>query len=344
MPEPRVPERRKKPGVVYAVTDDGVELPVIDVTHPAFSLPATDAELQRRSEAFIREAVRRRRIPPLLQRLMYRVVLRNSVIARGIAGAKGSFLSSLHTYLLKLGADNLGSYAAPIDRKIAASLPGLGVRLRLQDVASLLASRLGRMLDERSGTPCSLVNIGGGSAIDTLNALILVRRDRPHVFDGRRITIDVLDLDPAGPSFGRGALAALRAEGAALAGVDVVLNHVHYSWSDAATQLPVVLHCIPPGAIVAVSSEGALFEYGSDEEVVANLRALHEAAPADTFIVGSQTRDDGPAPYLDSHSGIPLHPRSSTDFAALGRRGGWVVSDMVERPFGRNVVLTKDHE
>jgi hypothetical protein len=344
MSEPRVPERRKKRGVVYAVTDDGVELPVIDVTHRAFSLTATDAELQRRSEAFIREAVRRRRIPPVLQRLMYRVVLRNSVIARGIAGAKGSFLSSLHTYLLKLGADNLGSYAAPVDRKIASSLPGLGVRLRLQDIASLLAARLGPILEERPGDPCSLLNIGGGSAIDSLNALILVRRDRPHALDGRRVTIEVLDLDPAGPSFGRRALAALQAEGAALAGVDLVLNHVHYSWSDAATRLPAVLHRLPPGAVVAVSSEGALFEYGSDEEVVANLRVLHEATPVATFIVGSQTRDDGPAPYLDSHSGIPLHPRSRKDFAVLGRRGGWVVSDMVERPFGRNVVLTKDHE
>jgi hypothetical protein len=342
MPEPRVPELRKKPGVVYAVTDDGVELPVIDVTHPAFSLTATDAELQWRSEAFIRDAERRRRVPPVLQRLMYRIVLRNSVIARGIAAAKGSFLSSLHTYLLELGADNLGSYAAPIDRKIAASLPGLGVRLRLQDVALLLASRLGPILDRRSGAPCSLVNIGGGSAIDTLNALILVRRDRPHALDGRRITIDVLDLDPAGPHFGRGALAALQAEGAALAGVDVVLNHVHYTWSDAATQLPPVLHRIPAGAIVAVSSDGALFVYGSDVEVVANLRVLLEASPPDTFVVGSQTRDDGPAPYLDSHSGIPLHPRSKEAFAALVRRADWLVSDMIERPFGRNVVLTKD--
>lgn len=342
MPNLRVPERRKKPGLVYALTDDGVELPVIDVTHAAFALTTTDAELARLSNAFVREAVRRQRIPLLVQRLMFRVMLRNSVIARGIAGAKGSFLSSLHTYLLKLGPDNLGSYAAPIDRKIAASLPGMGVRLRLQDVASLLALRLGPMLDERPGDPCWLVNIGGGSSIDSLNALILVRRGRPHALENRRIGIEVLDLDPAGPSFGRRALAALRAEGAALAGLDVTMNHVHYAWGDAAT-LPAVLHDIPSGGIVAISTEGALLEYGSDEEVVANLRVLGDSAPLDTFIVGSQTRDDGPAPYLDAHRGIPLHPRSKDDFAALVRRGGWIVSDTIERPFGRNVVLTKVH-
>ncbi len=27
-----------KPGLVYAATDEGLELPVIDVTHPAFAL------------------------------------------------------------------------------------------------------------------------------------------------------------------------------------------------------------------------------------------------------------------------------------------------------------------
>ena len=34
MTSPRVPETRKKPGVYYAVTDDGIELPIVDVTHP----------------------------------------------------------------------------------------------------------------------------------------------------------------------------------------------------------------------------------------------------------------------------------------------------------------------
>ena len=34
---PKIPEQNKKPGVCYAVTDDGLELPVIDITHPAFA-------------------------------------------------------------------------------------------------------------------------------------------------------------------------------------------------------------------------------------------------------------------------------------------------------------------
>ena len=38
-----VPEAHKKAGVSYAFTDDGIELPVIDVTHPAFTIAPTDA-------------------------------------------------------------------------------------------------------------------------------------------------------------------------------------------------------------------------------------------------------------------------------------------------------------
>jgi hypothetical protein len=38
-PETRLSERNKRPGVCYALTDDGIELPVIDLTHPAFTVP-----------------------------------------------------------------------------------------------------------------------------------------------------------------------------------------------------------------------------------------------------------------------------------------------------------------
>jgi hypothetical protein len=39
-----------------------------------------------------------------------------------------------------------------------------------------------------------------------------------------------------------------------------------------------------------VSSEGGLYEYGSDAEVVANLSVIAARAPEGTFVVGSFTR------------------------------------------------------
>jgi len=41
----KIPEKNKQQGVCYALTDDGVELPVIDITNPAFSENASQAKL-----------------------------------------------------------------------------------------------------------------------------------------------------------------------------------------------------------------------------------------------------------------------------------------------------------
>ena len=56
---PRVPEAQKQPGVAYALTDDGLELPVLDVTHPAFDCELDDAAYAAAVDAFLREAKQR---------------------------------------------------------------------------------------------------------------------------------------------------------------------------------------------------------------------------------------------------------------------------------------------
>ena len=47
-------------GLLYARTEEGLELPVIDVTHPAFAASATDGELAAMTEQYIRESEERR--------------------------------------------------------------------------------------------------------------------------------------------------------------------------------------------------------------------------------------------------------------------------------------------
>ena len=41
---PIISQPDKKAGVFYAVTDDGIELPVIDITHEAFALEVHTGE------------------------------------------------------------------------------------------------------------------------------------------------------------------------------------------------------------------------------------------------------------------------------------------------------------
>jgi len=47
----RLRELNKKPGVCYAFTNDGLELPVADVSRPAFALRVIDSEQRRLVEA-----------------------------------------------------------------------------------------------------------------------------------------------------------------------------------------------------------------------------------------------------------------------------------------------------
>jgi len=65
----RIPERNKKAGVCYALSEDGVELPVIDITHPAFAFQMDEATLVGYLERFYREEERQKRLPVFLKRV-----------------------------------------------------------------------------------------------------------------------------------------------------------------------------------------------------------------------------------------------------------------------------------
>jgi len=322
--------------VLYATTEEGVELAVIDVTHPGFAVAATEAELSAMAEQYILEAGQQREIPEAL-----REALRNSMLGRGLMAAAGTFLDGMSTYILKLGPENLGAQASPIDKRIAASFPAFTARLRLQDMARLLAGGLGRAAAEGAQRPVCLVNIGGGVGSDSWNALIGLRAESPALLVKREIAIAVLDLDARGPAFGRRAVEALCVVGAPLHGLEIGFQHFRYEWSDAEKLAEALEQLNARDAACGISSEGGLFEYGSDEEIVANLRALHVGTPGDAVIVGSVTRDDGPVRASLIASRVLTRPRTIEGFRSLCELGGWSVEEIIERPFSYNVRMVK---
>ncbi len=342
----RNPSGDRKAGLRYAVAhhgpDGALELPIIDVTHPAFALSPTEDEMRARVAEFLTAPRPFAKLPAFLRRRLLRFFLRKSTLGRGIGRAHGSYLSGLGTYLLKLGPDNLvGGLATPIDRRIAAGLPAVSLRLRLQDMATLLAEALAPRLAAQPGRPLRLLNIAGGPAMDDLNALILLRRDHPAVLAGRRVQIDVLDLDVEGPAFGARALAALAEPGGALAGVDARLVTVRSNWTDVAPLREVLAAVRREGAVAAGSSEGGLFEYGSDQEIAANLACLRDEAPEGFVMVGSVTRNDEVNRRLRALGSAATHPRGLEVFRALAARSGWRVARAVERPLSDQVVLER---
>ena len=129
----------------------------MDVTNAAFAFAPTEAELSALCVEYVAESRRRRETPvPMVE------ALKSTRIGTGLMAASGTYLDGMTTYLLKVGAENMGSDAHPIDRQIAASFPALMTRVRLQDMARMVSDALEGQLAANRGRPVSLINIGGG--------------------------------------------------------------------------------------------------------------------------------------------------------------------------------------
>jgi hypothetical protein len=330
----------KRPGVCYALTDDGLELPVIDVTHPAFRVDVSAADLARARRDHVRTLRRWGLLPAFLRRLLLRLLSRHSVLVRGFLRAEGGFFSGMNTYLLKLGPGNLGP-ACPgrIDRKLAGSFPALAARVRLQEVARRLARGLAPVLAARPASPLHFLNIAGGPASDSLNALIRLRQEHPDRLR-RPIHSHVLDLQREAPRFGARSLAALCAKSGPLHGLTITFQHLDYDWSGPGV-LQALLAGLEPGSVVAASSEGGLFSYGSDQAIRANLMALHQGTPDDCIVVGSLSLLAPPMSRARRSTRLAVRQFSSEAFEQLAAGAGWIPEQGVPSPTRQVFCLMK---
>jgi hypothetical protein len=337
-----IPESDKKPGVCYAVTDDGIEVPVIDVTHAAFRVQLSEQDIAAAVAKALADLESRAKIPQEEQQKQLIVLMRGSFLAPRIGAARGTILDGMSTYFLKLGPENLGKgYAKDIDRVIAGSLPCLSTRLRLQNMARLMADSLVPLLEERRGSQLHLLNIAGGPGMDSLNAILLLRKERPELLRGRGIAIHLLDPDTVGPSFGARAARALQADGGPLYGLEVEVSRIPYDWSLPGELTGIARSLEGQGAVIAGSSEGGLFEYGSDGQIEANLRALHKGTGSSAAMVGTVTRADGAARTLNEAGGAALVLRGMEAFTALALEAGWRVARVMDSPLSHDVRLEK---
>jgi hypothetical protein len=173
------------------------------------------------------------------------------------------------------------------------------------------------------GRPLHLINIAGGPAIDSMNTLMLLRRRGSNLLQ-RPIVIHVLDPDEAGPFFGRNALAALMEDGGPLNGLDIAFDHRSYDWNQPASLEALLGELTAANAVIAASSEGGLFEYGSDEAIVANLTALRAAGV--TCVAGSVTSADENQRRRITATRFKLIPRGLEGFAPLADRAGYRIA------------------
>lgn len=304
------------PTILLAPTREGYDLPVIDVTHPCFAIPEDDASVAAMIDAFRRDDRQMRFLPRFLLRFLIRRFAKKSRLAAALFASDETYLDSLSTYVMKLGPENLvPPYDQPGDRRFAASPHIKLLRLRMQQVAGLIAEGIAGDPTFAGGEPLHLIDIAGGPALDAINALILLRQKRPELLR-RPVTIHVLDRNPDGAFFGSNALSALMSEGARLNGLAISFAPQDYDWGETGALKTLIADIKQAGGVIGASSEGGLFEYGSDDAIIDNLRVLRDGA---RFVAGSVTNDDDIRRRMISLSRFKLMPRGIEGFAPLAR-------------------------
>jgi hypothetical protein len=153
----------------------------------------------------------------------------------------------------------------------------------------------------------------------------------------RPIAIHVFDARQDGPIFGARALLALTAPGGRLHGLEIQFQHHPYDWSDTAPLARLLDGLAARGAIIATSSEGGLFEYGSDDVVVANLTAL--ALVGVPIVAGSVTSSSEVRKRMIAQTRFRFFARGLEGFAPLAERSGYAIADSHTAVLSEQVLL-----
>jgi hypothetical protein len=266
-----------------------------------------------------------------------RLAARRSLLLRKILASDNEYLDSISTYMFKLGADHLPpGFDGPVDRKVAAAPHAALVRLRMQQIAHLLAEALLLPLADAPEAPLHLINIAGGPALDSINALIVLACANATQIH-RPIAIHVFDAEQDGPTFGARALLALTGPAGPLHGFRIQFQHHAYDWNDPAPLVHLLVDLAGGGAIMAASSEGGLFEYGTDDAVVANLTALARAGVP--ILAGSVTSSSEARKRMIAQTGLRLFARGLEGFAPLAERSSYAIAESRTAVVSEQVLL-----
>jgi hypothetical protein len=282
-----IPEKNKIHRLSYASTDDGIKLPVLDITHPLFITSIDEkrlADLQKESAQGVKNL---REMPDSLKKHLGE----NSLIYRGffLKNPNDTSLSGMSTLMSKLGPHLIGGgKERDIDRKASQGIGPVAARMRLRDLCMMQAHTLIPQLTESEKDLC-FINIAGGTATDSINTLILILKENKSLLKARKIEISIFDIDTWGPHYAGRCIEALKAPDCYFHGLNISFNHIFYNWAD--TRELVKFLSKRKECIMMCASEGGLFEYASNEEIYNNVNSLYDYSPGDMQIVGDTFHD-----------------------------------------------------
>jgi len=292
MAEKFYPVKRKIPGLSYAFTSNGVELPVLDVTHPYF-VSCTDEKILNKLLPYIQKnadknAEKFNKIPAFIKRYFIKHSFAMAELLQ--VEDQNAFASGITTLMMKLGPKLIGKGKKRfLDRQVNRGFGALVIRMRARDIGKCQAEVLTPLLLKSPGRDLCFINIAGGAASDNINALFLIQKDNPALLKDRKIEINVLDIDTFGPAFADRSITALKAPGGRFNGLNISFRHIHYDWNN--TEKLAELLSERKGWLQLCSSEGGLFEYCSDEVIIRNLNILYSHSDDEIKVAGTLLHD-----------------------------------------------------
>jgi hypothetical protein len=287
-----IPEKKKLSGLSYAFMDNGLEIPVIDISHPLFKASIDEKKLseymkkaaskgEKRAESF-------KKMPLFLKNFL---VKRSFIMANLLSDNNDDkFLSGLSTLLLKMGPYLIGGGRKRFfDRLASKGIGGIVLRMRLRDIAASQANQLKNQLIEFPEKNLCFINIAGGTSCDTINTILLILEGNPDLLKNRKIEINVLDIDSTGPEFAEKSIRALKTGTGKFHNLNISFRYFNYNWEN--TTILKNLISERKECLLICTSEGGLFEYGTDEDIIKNLEAISENSGGDIKAFGSVIRD-----------------------------------------------------
>lgn len=261
--------------ISYAVFENEIQLPILDITHPLFNASIDEQAYHLSCLKSARSIESLKKMPDFIQNIFVKM-----------SNVDNSYLSGMRTLLYKLGPNlSRGIKLGLRDKWAVKQTTFMGLRIRLRDLcrrqSEILQPQL-KLFPERN---LCFFSIAGGAATDSINTLILIQETDPELLNGRKIEINILDIDTYGPNFAKRCIDVLKQPGERFHGMDITLNIFHYDWSQPEALLKISLE--RSDWIQLCSSEGGLFEYGSNLDIIENLNHFFKNSPEDARVTGS---------------------------------------------------------
>jgi hypothetical protein len=282
--------KNKLPDLSYVFTLNGIELPVLDITHPEF-ISSIDENKLKKMLSYVgknaeKNANKFNRMPAFIKKYF----AKHSFAMAELLENESSFASGISTLMMKLGPNLIGKGKKRFwDRQVTKGFGSLVIRMRMRDISLCQANALIPLLQKSQERNLCFTNIAGGSASDSINALFLIRQKNAGLLKNRKIEINVLDIDTFGPSFADRCITALKSPGGSFNDLNISFRYIHYDWNST-DKLENLLNERKEWLQIC-SSEGGLFEYCSDEVIIQNLEIIYNNSTDDIIIVGSLLHD-----------------------------------------------------